>query len=265
MKNPSTKLKHIAIICDGNRRWAQEHGMEVFFGHQKAVDEVIEPLIDRAAEHGVEFITFWVFSTENWQRPKPEVEYLMMLFRKVFESQVKRLHEKNIRVLTIGDSSKFEKDIQEKIKKGKELTENNTGITVVFALNYGGRDELLRAVTGLVKQKLKQELNEQADTKASSDIAHEGHIKTKTSAVSATPKTVQFSEIEFSQYLDTNQIPDPDFIIRPGGEQRLSGFLLWQSEYAELAFPKFYFPEFTPEKLDELVAEYGQRKRRFGK
>lgn len=222
--------RHIAIICDGNRRWAHEHKLEVFLGHRKALETVVEPLVDKAAEHGIEFITFWVFSTENWQRAPKEVAYLLDLFREFFDSQIKRLHEKNVRVTTIGDISKFPEDIKERIARGKSLTDQNKGITVVLALNYGGRDELLRALRTISSEEINN----------------------------LTPQILK-------KHLDTAEIPDPDFIIRTSGEQRLSGFMLWQSEYAELAFPDFYFPEFTPEKLDELLAEYAHRKRRFGK
>lgn len=221
--------QHVAIICDGNRRWAREHKLEAVLGHRKAVDDVFEPLIDRAVEHGIKYLTFWVFSTENWKRDQNEIGALMSLFRELLGRQIKLLHEKGIRLKFIGDLEKFDKDIQENVQKGIELTKDNKNITVIFALNYGGRDELLRAVNKV--------LNEGED----------------------------FVDAEsFSSYLDTADIPDPDFIIRTGGEQRLSGFLLWQSEYAELAFPDFYFPEFTPEKFDELLEEYQQRKRRFG-
>jgi len=231
---------HVAIVCDGNRRWAQQQGMKVFLGHQKAIDEVIEPLVDRAEQRGIKFLTFWVFSTENWQRPESEVSYLLELFRQAFDRQVQRLHEKNVRVVTIGDLSKFPEDIQTRIRRGKSLTQDNTGITVIFALNYGGRDEMLRAINTLVKQQLAESKNDQSTDR---DITKE----------------------EFAQYLDTTGIPDPDFIIRTSGEQRLSGFLLWQAEYAELAFPAFHFPEFTPEKFDQLLAEYAHRRRRYGK
>jgi undecaprenyl diphosphate synthase len=189
---------------------------------------VFEPLIDRAVEHGIKYLTFWVFSTENWKRDQQEIGALMSLFRELLGRQIKLLHEKGIRLKFIGDLEKFDKDIQENVQKGIELTKDNKNITVIFALNYGGRDELLRAVNKVIKS----ENNVDAEA--------------------------------FSSYLDTAGVPDPDFIIRTGGEQRLSGFLLWQSEYAELAFPDFYFPEFTPEKFDELLDEYLQRKRRFG-
>lgn len=234
----TTIPKHVAIICDGNRRWAREHKLEVFLGHRRAVDAVFEPLVDHAHEKGIKYITFWIFSTENWQRDTREVEYLLELFKEVFDSFVPRFHEKNIRVTAIGDISKFDETIQSRIKKGIELTKDNTGITVIFAMNYGGRDELLRAVNTLMQEK-----NTQAETQEKAQITKE----------------------DIERVLDTAHIPDPDFIIRTSGEHRTSGFMLWQSEYAELAFPKFYFPEFTPEKLDELLEEYASRKRRFGK
>lgn len=221
--------QHVAIICDGNRRWARENKLEALLGHRKAVDDVFEPLIDCAAEHGVKYLTFWVFSTENWKRDQQEVSGLMSLFRELLSRQIKLLHDKGIRLTFIGDLSKFDEDIQESVQKGIELTKDNKKITVIFALNYGGRDELVRAVN-----------------KALQDSVDSVDAET------------------FGKYLDTAGIPDPDFIIRTGGEQRLSGFLLWQSEYAELAFPEFYFPEFTTEKLDQLLEEYQQRKRRFG-
>ena len=247
--------KPLAIICDGNRRWAKAHGLKVFLGHQKAVDEVIEPLVDRAAERGVEYITFWVFSTENWARSKVEVEYLLLLFRKVFDEQVQRLHEKNVRVMAIGDTSKFDSDIQQRIRDGIELTKNNTGITAIFALNYGGRDELLRAVNKLVQARF------------------EGGLKTVTrpaadggeSAAVVSKNNMAVTREELEKFLDTAQIPDPDLIIRTSGEHRLSGFLPWQSVYAELSFPTFNFPEFTPEKLDQILDEFASRSRRFGK
>lgn len=222
--------KHVAIICDGNRRWAREHKLEAVLGHRKAVDDIFEPLIDHAIEKGIEYLTFWVFSTENWKRDQVEVTGLLTLFRELLGRQIKLLHEKGIRLKFIGDLTKFDQDIQENVQKGIELTRNNKKITVVFALNYGGRDELLRAVNSAIKAG-----------------------KTKLTAA------------DFSEFLDTGGMPDPDYIIRTGGEQRLSGFLLWQSEYAELAFPEFYFPEFTPKKFDELLEKYQHRKRRFGK
>ncbi|PIY79630.1 MAG: di-trans,poly-cis-decaprenylcistransferase [Candidatus Pacebacteria bacterium CG_4_10_14_0_8_um_filter_43_12] len=224
------KLKHVAIICDGNRRWARAHKLEAVLGHRKAVDEVFEPLIDTAIEQGIEFLTFWVFSTENWKRDGQEVSALLALFRELLTRQIEQLHKKGIKLQIIGDLSKFDQDIQEKVKRGLELTEENKKITVVFALNYGGRDELVRAANKILQA-------------GKSEVTAE----------------------EFEGYLDTAGTPDPDLIIRTGGEQRLSGFLPWQSVYAELVFPEFYFPEFTPKKFEALLAEFRHRNRRFGK
>lgn len=232
MSQTEQSLKHIGIICDGNRRWAKERNLPVFGGHQCAADHVFEPLLEKAAELHIQYLTFWVFSTENWNRDAVEVNYLLKLFQQVFDSQITRLHKKNIKLKIIGDTSRFSPDMQERIQKGVELTQNNTAITAIFALNYGGRDELLRAVK---------------------------------KCVSAQEKNEEITEETITQYLDTSGIPDPDFIIRTGGEHRLSGFLPWQSVYAELAFPDFYFPDFTPGKLEKLINEYYARSRRFGK
>lgn len=224
------QLQHVAIICDGNRRWAKEHKLEAVLGHRKAADDVFEPLIDTAIAHHIKFLTFWVFSTENWKRDKKEVDGLLNLFRELLGRQIDILHKKGVKIQFIGDISKFDQDIQEKVQQGIEHTKKNKKITVIFALNYGGRDELVRAINMVLQEE-------------------------------RTTITAQ----EFSQYLDTASIPDPDYIIRTGGEQRISGFLPWQSEYAELAFPDFYFPEFTPKKFEKLLDEFEQRKRRFGK
>lgn len=220
--------QHIAIIMDGNRRWARKLGLPVLSGHQKVADEVLEPLVEHAAKCGVRFITFWAFSTENWQREKSEVEGIMRIFRHVIGKRWQRLHEKGVRVRVIGDMSKFAPDIQDSLRKVIEQTKDNKKITAIFALNYGGRDEIVRAIHKL-------------------------------------DRTKTIKESDLAAVLDTAGIPDPELIIRTGGEQRLSGFLLWQSEYSELYFPSFYMPEFTPEKLDEAIEEYASRQRRFGK
>ena len=220
--------QHIAIIMDGNRRWARKLGLPVLSGHQKVADEVLEPLVEHAAKCGVRFITFWAFSTENWQREKSEVEGIMRIFRHVIGKRWQRLHEKGVRVRVIGDMSKFAPDIQDSLRKVIEQTKDNKKITAIFDLNYGGRDEIVRAIHKL-------------------------------------DRTKTIKESDLAAVLDTAGIPDPELIIRTGGEQRLSGFLLWQSEYSELYFPSFYMPEFTPEKLDEAIEEYASRQRRFGK
>lgn len=220
--------QHVAIIMDGNRRWARAQGLPVLAGHQRVADEVLEPLVEHAAKRGIRFITFWAFSTENWQRETSEVEGIMRIFRHVIHKRWQRLHEKGVRVRVIGDLRKFAPDIRDSLEKVIAQTKDNKKITAVFALNYGGRDEILRAINTAGNKK-------------------------------------ELSESGLSELLDTRGIPDPDLIIRTGGEQRLSGFLLWQSEYSELYFPSFYMPEFTPEKLDDAIEEYVSRQRRFGK
>ncbi|NCN87752.1 MAG: di-trans,poly-cis-decaprenylcistransferase [Candidatus Pacebacteria bacterium] len=222
--------KHVAIICDGNRRWAREHGLPIFEGHRRAVDKVFDELIDAAAEKGVKYLTFWIFSTENWQRDKQEVEGLMNLFRWFFDKRIKEFKQKNIRFNMIGNLDHFEKDIQKRIVDGMEKTKDCSKITVTLAMSYGGRDELTRAVNKIIDQGIEK----------------------------VTPEII-------SQNLDTSNIPDPEFIIRTSGENRMSGFLLWQSEYAEFYFPEYNFPEFDKNKFAEALEVYASRKRRFGK
>lgn len=214
---------HIAIIMDGNRRWAKEHNLPVLEGHRRVADKILEPLIEYAADCGITYMTFWAWSTENWTRDKQEVEGIMRIFRHIIKDRWDRLHKKGVRIRVIGDISKFSPDIRQALEKVIDQTKNNTRITAVFALNYGGRDELRRAVL-------------------------------------KAPKLENFEE-----HLDTKGIPDPDMIVRTGGELRLSGFLPWQSVHSELYFPTWYMPEFTPERLDEVIAEFNVRERRFGK
>jgi len=231
MNKQQTIPEHIAIIMDGNRRWAKERGLVSFAGHKKVSDDILEPLIDYAGDIGVRYLTFWAWSTENWGRNPVEVSAIMDIFRDIIKRQWKRLKEKGVRIQTIGDLSRFPKDIQDSVKEVVKDTDKNTRITAVFALNYGGRDEIVRAI---------RSISDNQDTHA---ITISG----------------------FSDLLDTRTIPDPEMIIRTGGEQRLSGFMLWQSEYSELFFPDWYMPEFIPEKLDELIKEFQERSRRFGK
>jgi undecaprenyl diphosphate synthase len=218
---------------DGNRRWAKERGLPAIAGHKKVADDLLEPLVEHAYTLGIKYLTFWAFSTENWRRDPAEVSGIMKIFRDAIEKFGLRMHQKGIRIRFIGDITKFSPDIQKSVGELVALTKNNTRITVVFALNYGGRDEMVRAINTWGQQ----------------------------SAETGNPLTEKI----FETYLDTRGIPDPELIIRTGGEQRLSGFLLWQSQYAELYFPSWYMPEFTPGKLDEAVEEFNGRQRRFGK
>lgn len=220
--------KHIAIIMDGNRRWARLRKLPVLEGHRKVANQVLETLVEHAARRGVSHMTFWAFSTENWNRADEEVSGIMTILKKSIGYFGKRMHEKGVRLLVIGDLSRLEIQLQRSITSAVELTKHNKKITVIVALNYGGRDEIIRAI----KQ-----------------MTH--------------PETI--SEETFSQFLDTHGIPDPEFVIRTGGEQRLSGFLPWQSVYSELYFPSWYMPDFTPSRLDEAITEYQNRQRRFGK
>lgn len=215
---------------DGNRRWAREKGLPEFEGHRRG-EERIEPLIDYAIDKGIPYLTFWAFSTENWHRSKPEVAFLLNLYRRVLHKKVNRFHKKNVKLNIIGNISMFPDDIRKKTAGWMELTKNNTSITVNLALSYGGRDEIVRAVNRLMNGK------------------HNDQTVTAT---------------DFSSYLDTAGQPDPELLIRTGGEQRLSGFLLWQLEYAELYFTDTYWPDFSPDKLEEAIAEFHRRQRRFG-
>lgn len=227
--------KHIAIICDGNRRWARKQRLPAFMGHDHAVNNTIEELVNTGLEVGLEFMTFWIFSTENWNRDKAEIEWLMNLFRKMFDEKIEQYHQKGIRVLHIGNTAGLAPDIQEKIEQGVEKTKDNTKMTVVIAMNYGGRDEIVRA-----SQKMH-------------------------AAIAAGELTAEdISETTFAQFLDTAEIPDPDLIIRTSGEQRLSGFLSWQQQYSEFYFPEFDFPDFTGEELKKAIVELQRRDRRFG-
>jgi undecaprenyl diphosphate synthase len=219
--------KHVAFIMDGNRRWAKEHHLPVFEGHRKG-EKRIEPIIDSAIEMGISHLTFWAFSTENWYRSNKEVHYLLNLFRHVLDKKIDSFHRKNIKLSIIGDITKFPADIREKTKKWMDRMKDNKKITVNIALSYGGRDEIMRAVN-----------------------KWRGNL--------------ELTEEEYEKYLDTAGQPDPDLIIRTGGEKRLSGFLLWQSEYAELYFTDIYWPDFTPEEFKKAVEDYSNRKRRFGR
>lgn len=226
----STQPQHVAIIMDGNRRWARQHKLAAIKGHEYAADHVVEPLVMHCIKLGIPYLTLWALSTENWQRDKVEVAGLMQLFRKAFAKSTEKLHKRGVRLRTIGDLSRLPTDIQRDIAARIEETKDNDKITVTFALNYGGRDELVRAVNRL-----------------------------------QTSGRENITEQDIAGALDTSDLPDPDLIIRPGGEQRLSGFLPWQSVYSELYFTDVLMPDFSPTELDNALAEYAQRQRRFGR
>ncbi len=225
--------KHIALIPDGNRRWAQNKSMPSFEGHRYAAQKVLPVLLDHCISLGIEYLTFWTVSTENIKKRTPqEVNHLFQLMRWYVQFKLEEFHKKGVRITTIGDLSVLPEDIQKGIAQSVKKTANNTNITLILALNYGGRDEIVRAVKKMMK------------TGVSPDDVTADLIKS---------------------HLDTSSFPDPDLIIRSGGEQRTSGFLPWQSDYAEYVFIDKLFPDITTADLDDAISQFTERKRRFGK
>lgn len=231
---------------DGNRRWAEENGLPRLEGHNEG-EKRIEPIVDRAIELDISYLTFWAFSTENWKRTEEEVEYLLGLLRRALGKQVDSYHKKNVKVKIIGDVSKFPEDIQKETEEWMERTKENTRITVNMALSYGGRDELVRAIRRLIESRIKNQ---------GSGVDKKSKINGQLSNVTTE---------EFAGYLDTRGQPDPDMIIRTGKQKRLSGFLPYQSVYSELYFTDVLWPDFTPEEFDKAVEWYYDQKRNFGK
>lgn len=221
------ELVHLAIIMDGNGRWAKRQGKERSFGHQEGAKKVRE-ITEYASSMGVKYLSLYAFSTENWNRPKSEVAILMKLLSRFLKSEVPTLKANNIRFTTIGDNSKLSASLQKEIEKAKQETSTCTGMTQVLAINYGSQDEIVRAANvALTKGKaLTKELIE--------------------------------------EHLDTAGIPSVDLLIRTGGDCRLSNFLLWQAAYAELFFTKTFWPDFSVGELETIVGEYLQTQRRFG-
>lgn len=228
----NTLPNHVAIICDGNRRWAKKHKLAEFSGHKYAVETTIQKLIDYHIKLKIPYISFWVLSTENWHRGKKWMAKYFRLMDYFFKTNLQKLISKGVKVGAIGNLKELPKNIQKILQDLEEKSQHNTKITAIIAINYGGRDEIIRAIWRLMAKSK----DEQA----------------------------KINEQEFSQYLDTAGIPDPDLIIRTAGEQRLSGFLLWQSEYAEFYFTKTLFPDFSEDELDKALKDYSQRKRNFG-
>ena len=235
--------QHIAIIMDGNRRWARQNKLQVFKGHEKVAKENIKNLVEECLRQGVKYLTLWAFSTENWNRSKEEVEAILRILRKALQTDLEEINAKGVKYQVIGDLSRFPKDIQETLKEWQEQTIDNEKVTVTFALNYGGRDELLRSMRKMVQE-----------------LSVAGHDLSKPAVLEEL-----ITKEKFEQFLDTADMPDPDMVIRPGGEERLSGFMLWQLEYAELFFTDILMPDFNSEQLNKFIEKFQQRKRRFGK
>jgi undecaprenyl diphosphate synthase len=224
--------KHIAIIMDGNGRWARRRFMPRVAGHRKGV-EAVRAVVSRCAERGVGHLTLFAFSSENWRRPPEEVSFLMQLFVRALEEEVARLHENSIRLRVVGDLSRFEPGLIELIRNAEQLTAGNTGLNLTVAANYGGRWDIMQAVNRM----LKAHPDRQGD----------------------------YTESDLAPYLAMAYAPEPDLFIRTGGEQRISNFLLWQLAYTELYFTDSLWPEFNKEAVDAAIASFQQRERRFGR
>jgi len=227
--------KHVAIIMDGNGRWAQSRGLIRTQGHEKGA-EAVKEVVKGCGEIGVNYLTLFAFSTENWKRPKLEVSTLMNLLISSLKQEIKTLQENGIKLNTIGNTESLPKRVQKKLEEVIQKTQNNDKLILTLALSYGGREEILKTVKELC-------------------------IKVKNNLISPS----DIDEKIINQHLYTRNLPDVDLLIRTSGEQRISNFLLWQAAYAELYFTKVLWPNFKKENLFEAIIEYQQRERRFGK
>ena len=232
MANPNTNHipSHVAIIMDGNGRWAKQRSLPRLAGH-KAGTNNIHHIIKCLADRGVKYVTLYVFSTENWSRPSQEVRGLMRLIEESIDKEVQSLHADGVRLVHIGRSDGVSQRLQNKVRKAIELTENNKKLIVCIAFNYGGRSEIVHAVKRIIQDGI-------------------------------TPDEVD--EALVSKYLYTADLPDPDLIIRTGGEMRISNFLLWQAAYSEYYITPTLWPDFGPDEIEQALADFGDRERRFG-
>lgn len=230
----NTNLKHIAIIMDGNRRWAKEKNLPSAFGHKKGVD-ALKTTMRACDDFGVKYLTVYAFSTENWNRKKEEVDFLMNLLGETIKNELKEMHENGVVINFIGDLAKLSPKLQNILAHAVEVTKNNTGVRLQIAFNYGSRDEIVHAVKAIA-QKVKS-----------------GEITTD-----------EITEEMISKNLYTKDIPDPDLLIRTGGEMRVSNYLLWQIAYSEFLVTKTYWPEFDKNALAHAIMEFNHRQRRYG-
>ncbi|MBR2709341.1 di-trans,poly-cis-decaprenylcistransferase [Candidatus Saccharibacteria bacterium] len=221
-------LVHLGVIADGNRRWARERGLPTIEGHRKGLD-AIEALVDGAIENGIKYISFYVFSTENWGRSETEVSYIMKLAETKIAKYAKKLKEKNGRMLILGSKDRISPKLASIFEKAEETTKDCNGITVCFCFNYGGELEISDA--------------------ANKALETDGEI---------TPESIR-------KHLYHPEVPDIDMVVRTSGEERISGFMLWRSSYSEFLFVKKYFPEMAKDDVADIVKEYEKRNRRFGK
>lgn len=223
--------RHIAVIMDGNGRWATKRFLPRVAGHAKGV-EMVRDIVEACALRGVEYLTLFAFSSENWRRPADEVSFLMKLFVSALEREVAKMHANSIRLKVVGDLSRFDAKLQEMIADAERKTANNTRLTVTICANYGGRWDVLQAVNKMAAEH---------------------------------PGAASFTEEQLAPHLAMAYAPEPDLFIRTGGEQRISNFLLWQLAYTELYFTDTYWPDFDAAALDLAIASYQQRERRFGR
>jgi len=223
--------QHVAIIMDGNGRWAKKRRLPRLAGHN-AGGENIRPVVKIFANYGVKYLTLYMFSTENWNRPRIEVAGLLSLLAKKIDQETQAFHQENIRLVHLGRLDRLSQKLREKMKAAVELTKNNSGLTLCLAFDYGGRDEIVQAARRI----------------ASTGIPGDN-----------------IDEPVFARYLYSPDIPDPDLVIRTGGESRLSNFLLWQAAYSEMYFTPVLWPDFGRKDVEEALSEYKHRQRRFGK
>ncbi|ENT1513215.1 isoprenyl transferase [Neisseria gonorrhoeae] len=221
--------RHIAVIMDGNGRWAKKRFLPRIMGHKRGLD-ALENMVKHCAKLGVQYLTVFAFSTENWRRPEDEVSFLMGLFLQALQKQVRRLHENNMRLKILGSRERFNRQILQGIEEAEALTANNTGLTLSIAADYGGRWDILQAANKLIAEGV-------------SEITEDTLVK----------------------HLMLGDAPEPDLFIRTGGETRISNFLLWQMAYAELYFTDILWPDFDETALDAAVASFQKRERRFGR
>lgn len=224
-----TKLTHLGFICDGNRRWARERGLPTLEGHRKGFDRVNE-IVEALRDSEVEYVSFFVFSTENWDRSQEEIDYLMKLLGDKIDDVAKNAQKNNIRVVVMGRPDPVEPKLWQKIQRAEADTKDNTGLTVCFCFNYGGRWELV-------------------DAAKRATMAHE----------------TEWTPESFQKYLYHPEVPSCDMIVRTSGEERISGFQLWRAAYAEFLFLNKYFPAIEAEDVHQIIDEYHARERRFGK
>jgi undecaprenyl diphosphate synthase len=227
---------------DGNGRWATKRFMPRVAGHVKGV-EAVRGIVEACVQRGIQYLTLFAFSSENWRRPADEVSFLMRLFITALEREVAKMHANNIRLKVVGELTRFEAELQQMIANAERKTANNTGLTVTVCANYGGRWDIMQALGKLVQARAANGVN----------------------AASGATDLAQFDEADLAQYLAMAYAPEPDLFIRTGGEQRISNFLLWQLAYTEIYFTDTYWPDFDGAALDLAINSYQQRERRFGR